>query len=154
MRHSTAAKYTDILNIMMVGEFKIYDGERIPRYPKILLLDALTKESLKNQAESISNAIRRQLKPLNDSLSYKVPKNKVRKYIGCKVYLTAEESEKLSNETQLFGIAGWYYWVQENPSNEEFIAMRLDTDSTFDFTEVNPLIPNEEEPNNGEFDYG
>ena len=152
-RHSTA-NYNDIVNIMMTGEFKIYDGERIPRYPKILLLEAPTKESLLQQAKGISNAIRRQLKPLNDSLSYKVPKNKVRKYIGCKVYLTAEESEKLSNETQLFGFAGWYYWVQENPSNEEFIAMQLNSDSTFDFTEVNPLIPNEEEPNNGEVDYG
>lgn len=152
-RHSTA-NYNDIVNIMMTGEFKIYDGERIPRYPKILLLEAPTKESLLQQAKGISNAIRRQLKPLNDSLSYKVPKNKVRKYIGCKVYLTAEESEKLSNETQLFGFAGWYYWVQENPSNEEFIAMQLNSDSTFDFTEVNPLIPNEEEPNNGEADYG
>jgi putative transposon-encoded protein len=150
MRHSTAAKYSDLLNIMMVGEFKIYDGERIPRYPKILLLEAPNKESLLQQAKSITNAIRRQLKPFNDSLAYKVPKNKVRKYIGCKVYLTAEESEKLSNETQLFGFAGWYYWVQENPSNEEFIAMQESATKVETF----PEIPNEEEPNNGVFDYG
>ena len=149
-RHSTA-NYNDIVNIMMTGEFKIYDGERIPRYPKILLLEAPTKESLLQQAKGISNAIRRQLKPLNDSLSYKVPKNKVRKYIGCKVYLTAEESEKLSNETQLFGLAGWYYWIQENPSNEEFIAMQEVATTK---VETLPIIPNEEESNNGVFDYG
>lgn len=124
MRHSTAPKYKDLLNVLFQGDCKIHAGESIPRYPKAMLLDSTNKELSKNQANCISIALIRQAKPLNDSLCHGVPSNKARRFTIRKEYLTEEESLKLITETPMCGVAGWYFWLQETPSQEEYFNLQ------------------------------
>lgn len=151
MRYSTAAKYKGLLNVLLQGDCKIYSGERIPRYPKAILLDSTNKELSKRQADYISQALIRQAKPINESLCYGISASKARRFTIRKEYLTEEESLKLITETPLCGVAGWYFWVQETPSQEEYFAEQYQLEVLAE--KQSPVIPNEEAQNNGEVDY-
>ena len=99
----------------------------------MLGVDSTNKEASKNSARAQANKMIRDLKPFNQLNWSHLPPNQRRRYSVCKEYLTAEEVNKrlVENPEQLDipalsyikDIAGWYFWIQETPSQEEFFSM-------------------------------
>ena len=130
-QHSTAKKHTELATTLFtIGSFKVYPNETIPRSIKMLGVDSTDKEASKNAARAQANKMIRDLKPFNTLNWSHLPPNQRRRYSVCKEYLTAEEVNKrlAENPEQLDipslsyyqDVAGWYFWVQETPSQEEF----------------------------------
>ena len=80
-----------------------------------------------------ANKMIRDLKSANKYQWSHLPPNQRRRYTVRKEYLTAEEvNERLKENPEqlefpfmsyLENIAGWYFWIQETPSQEEFFSM-------------------------------
>ena len=135
MYHSTAKKHGELVDILFkTALFKVYPNETIPRSIKMLGFDSTDKEASKNSAEGQANKMRRDLKQWNSFTWSHLPPNKRKRYTVRKEYLTAEEVNKRIEENPeqlenphvgyLKDIAGWYFWIQETPSQEEFFSMR------------------------------
>ena len=62
------------------------------------------------------------------------PRNLRNTYTICKEYITAAEATERvvertdSNATYFEGMAGWVFWLQQNPSEEELFRMRYQDD--------------------------
>lgn len=140
MRHySTAKKHTELATTLFtMAKFKVYPNETIPRSIKMVGVDSTDKEASKNAAIAQGNKMRRDLKLLNKAQWGNLPPRQRRRYSVCKEYLTAEEVNKrlVENPEQLDipsfsyfqDIAGWYFWIQETPSQEEFFSMQYQDD--------------------------
>ena len=139
MHHSTAKKYLELVDTLFkAAPFKVYPNETIPRSIKILGFDSPYKEASKSIADNQAHKMRRDLKPLNEFAG--VPKHKLKRYVVRKEYLTAEEVNKRIEEnpeqlefphsSYFQDVAGWHFWIQETPSQEEFFNMRYQDDST------------------------
>lgn len=135
MRYSTAKKHTDLAQTLLtICPMKVYPNERFPRSIKMLGVDATSKEASSGSARAQSNKIIRDLKTLNQFNWNHLPPNQRRRYSVCKEYLTVEEVNKRLEENPeqldipalgyLKDIAGWYFWIQETPSQEELLAMK------------------------------
>ena len=133
--YSTAKKHTDLAQTLLtICPMKVYPNERFPRSIKMLGVDAISKEASSNSAIAQGTKIRRDLKTLNQFNWSHLPPNQRRRYSVCKEYLTAEEVNKRLKEnpeqlefpfmSYLENIAGWYFWIQETPSQEEILAMK------------------------------
>lgn len=133
--YSTAKKHTDLAQTLLtICPMKVYPNERFPRSIKMLGVDARSKEASSNSAIAQGTKIRRDLKTLNQFNWSHLPPNQRRRYSVCKEYLTAEEVNKRLKENPeqldipalgyLENIAGWYFWIQETPSQEELLAMK------------------------------
>ena len=132
---STAKRHTDLAQTLLtICPMKVYPNERLPRSIKMLGVDATSKEASSNSARAQSNKIIRDLKTLNQFNWNHLPPNQRRRYSVCKEYLTAEEVNKRLKENPeqlaipslgyIEDIAGWYFWIQETPSQEELLAMK------------------------------
>ena len=140
MRHySTAKKHTELVDsLMRIAKFKVYPNETIPRSIKMLGFDSPNKEASKNSARAQANKMIRDLKSANKYQWSHLPPNQRRRYTVRKEYLTAEEvNERLKENPEqlefpfmsyLENIAGWYFWIQETPSQEEFFSMHSDAE--------------------------
>lgn len=136
MQHrSTAKRHTDLAQTLLtICPMKVYPNERLPRSIKMLGVEAISKEASSNSARAQSNKIIRDLKTLNQFNWNHLPPNQRRRYSVCKEYLTAEEVNKRLEENPeqlaipslgyIQDIAGWYFWIQETPSEEELLAMK------------------------------
>ena len=133
--YSTAKKHTDLAQTLLtICPMKVYPNERLPRSIKMLGVEAAHKEASSNYARAQGNKIRRDLKTLNQFNWNHLPPNQRRRYSVCKEYLTAEEVNKRLEENPeqldipslgyIKDIAGWYFWVQETPSEEELLNMK------------------------------
>ena len=133
--YSTAKKHTDLAQTLLtICPMKVYPNERFPRSIKMLGVDAIRKEASSNSAIAQGTKIRRDLKTLNQFNWSHLPPNQRRRYSVCKEYLTAEEVNKRLKENPeqldipalgyLENIAGWYFWIQETPSQEELLDMK------------------------------
>lgn len=133
--YSTAKKHTDLAQTLLtICPMKVYPNERFPRSIKMLGVDATSKEASSGSARAQSNKIIRDLKTLNQFNWNHLPPNQRRRYSVCKEYLTVEEVNKRLEENPeqldipalgyLKDIAGWYFWIQETPSQEELLAMK------------------------------
>lgn len=132
MHHSTAKKYLELVDTLFkAAPFKVYPNETIPRSIKILGFDSPYKEASKNSADNQAHKMRRDLKPLNEFAG--VPKHKLKRYVVRKEYLTAEEVNKRLEEnpeqyefphsSYFQNVAGWHFWIEEIPSQEEQLSM-------------------------------
>ena len=91
--------------------------------------------SVKSRADQ--NAIIRELRGLNESEKLR-PIPQRRRYMACKEYLTIEETLKRIEEnteqleypeaTYFKMFAGWYFWIQLTPSQEEYFRMQYQTE--------------------------
>ena len=135
MYHSTAKKHTELVDTLLrMGNFKVYPNETIPRSIKMLGVDSPNKEASKSSARAQANKMIRDLKPANKFQWSHLPPNQRRRYTVRKEYLTAEEVNKRLKEnpeqlefpfmSYLENIAGWYFWIQETPSQEEYFALQ------------------------------
>ena len=135
LQHSTAKKHTDLVQTLLtICPMKVYPNERFPRSIKMLGVEATSKEASINSARAQSNKIIRDLKTLNQFNWSHLPPNQRRRYSVCKEYLTVEEVNKRLEENPeqlaipalgyIADIAGWYFWIQETPSQEELLAMK------------------------------
>ena len=136
MQHrSTAKRHTDLAQTLLtICPMKVYPNERLPRSIKMLGVEAISKEASSNSARAQGNKIIRDLKTLNQFNWNHLPPNQRRRYSVCKEYLTAEEVNKRLEENPeqlaipslgyIQDIAGWYFWIQETPSEEELLAMK------------------------------
>ena len=135
LQHSTVKKHTDLVQTLLtICPFKIYPNERLPRSIKMLGVEAISKEASSTSARAQSNKLIRDLKTLNQFNWNHLPPNQRRRYSVCKEYLTAEEVNKRLKENPeqldipslgyIEDIAGWYFWIQETPSEEELLAMK------------------------------
>lgn len=135
MYHSTAKKHLELVDILFkIAPFKVYPNETIPRSIKMLGYDSPNKEASKNSAIAQQNKMIRDLKGWNKFQWSHLPPNQKRRYTVRKEYLTAEEVNKRLEEnpeqlefphsSYLKDYAGWYFWIQETPSQEEFFSMR------------------------------
>ena len=133
--YSTAKKHTDLAQTLLtICPMKVYPNERFPRSIKMLGVDAISKEASSNSAIAQGTKIRRDLKTLNQFNWSHLPPNQRRRYSVCKEYLTAEEVNKRLKENPeqldipalgyIADIAGWYFWIQETPSQEEILDMK------------------------------
>ena len=133
--YSTVKKHTDLVQTLLtICPFKIYPNERLPRSIKMLGVEATNKEASINSARAQSNKLIRDLKTFNQFNWNHLPPNQRRRYSVCKEYLTAEEVNKRLEENPeqlaipslgyIQDIAGWYFWIQETPSEEELLAMK------------------------------
>lgn len=133
--YSTAKKHTDLAQTLLtICPMKVYPNERFPRSIKMLGVDARSKEASSNSARAQGNKIIRDLKTLNQFNWSHLPPNQRRRYSVCKEYLTAEEVNKRLKENPeqldipalgyIADIAGWYFWIQETPSQEELLATK------------------------------
>lgn len=133
--YSTAKKHTDLAQTLLtICPMKVYPNERFPRSIKMLGVDARSKEASSNSARAQGTKIRRDLKTLNQFNWSHLPPNQRRRYSVCKEYLTAEEVNKRLKENPeqldipalgyIADVAGWYFWIQETPSQEELLAMK------------------------------
>lgn len=133
--YSTAKKHTDLAQTLLtICPMKVYPNERFPRSIKMLGVDAISKEASSNSAIAQGTKIRRDLKTLNQFNWSHLHPNQRRRYSVCKEYLTAEEVNKRLKENPeqldipalgyIADIAGWYFWIQETPSQEEILAMK------------------------------
>lgn len=129
MYRSTVKKHLELVDTLFkAAPFKVYPNETLPRTIKILGFDSPNKEASKNSAIAQQNKMIRDLKGLNEFPS--IPKNKRRRYTVRKEYLTAEEVNKRLKEnpeqyenphlSYLQNTAGWHFWIEETPSQEEF----------------------------------
>ena len=160
MRHSTAKKYLELVDTLFkAAPFKVYPNETIPRSKKILGFDSTDKEVSKNSAENQARKMRRDLKVANEFIWSHLPPNKRRRYTVRKEYLTAEEVNKriAENPEQLEhphlsyfqDVAGWHFWIEETPSQEEYFAMQYQQE-VLDEKQCKQLP----EETNEEIDYG
>ena len=126
MRHSTSPKYIGATSMLMHGELKVYPNGRVPRYAKNCLLPATNKEASKAQAKSIASSLGRQVRELNDLLKQGKPANKARRISICKEYLTEEKALELDEARNytIWGVAGWYFWMQDTPSQDEYFDLQ------------------------------
>ena len=135
MYHSTAKKHLELVDILFkAAPFKVYPNETISRSKKILGFDSTDKEASKNSARAQQNKMIRDLKGWNKFQWSHLPPNQKRRYTVRKEYLTAEEVNKRieENPEQLENphlsyfqdVAGWHFWIEETPSQEEFFSMR------------------------------
>ena len=133
--HSTAKRHTDLAQTLLtICPMKVYPNERLPRSIKMLGVDAPSKEASTNFARAQGNKLIKDLKTLNQFNWNHLPPNQRRRYSVCKEYLTAEEVNKRLKENPeqldipslgyIADIAGWYFWIQETPSQEEFFNMK------------------------------
>ena len=129
--YSTAKKHTELATTLFtIVKFKVYPNETIPRSIKMLGVDSTDKEASKNEAIAQHNKMIRDLKPFNTLTWGHLPTNQRRRYTVRKEYLTAEEVNKRLEEnpeqldipslSYFKDVAGWYFWVQETPSQAEF----------------------------------
>ena len=129
---STAKRHTDLAQTLLtICPMKVYPNERYPRSIKMLGVVATSKEASSNSARAQGNKIIRDLKTLNQFNWSHLPPNQRRRYAMCKEYLTAEEVNKRLKENPeqlaipslgyIEDIAGWYFWIQETPSEEELL---------------------------------
>ncbi|MBS1174997.1 MAG: hypothetical protein H6R05_1128 [Burkholderiaceae bacterium] len=139
MYHSTAKKHLELVDTLFKAAlFKVYPNETIPRSKKILGFDSPDKEASKNSAIAQQNKMIRDLKPFNKFQWSHLPPNQKRRYTVRKEYLTAEEVNKRlkENPEQLEcpelsyfpNVAGWHFWIEETPSQEEFFSMQYQTE--------------------------
>ena len=158
MRHSTVKKHLELVDTLFkAAPFKVYPNETIPRSIKILGFDSRNKEASKNSARAQANKMIRDLKPLNNIPH--IPKNQRKRYVVRKEYLTAEEVNKRleENPEQLVNphlsyfqdYAGWHFWIEETPSQEEQLAMLYQQELLAE--KQSKQLPEEE---NEEIDYG
>lgn len=133
--YSTAKKHTDLTQTLLtICPFKVYPNERFPRSIKMLGVDTTNKEASINSAIAQANKLRRDLKNLNQFNWSHLPPNQRRRYSVCKEYLTAEEVNRRLEEnpeqldmpelSYLKDIAGWYFWIQESPAQEELLSIK------------------------------
>ena len=132
---STAKKHTDLVQTLLtICPMKVYPNERFPRSIKMLGVEATSKEARSASARAQSNKLIRDLKTINQFNWDHLPPNQRRRYSVCKEYLTVEEVNKRLEENPeqlaipalgyIADIAGWYFWIQETPSQEELLAMK------------------------------
>ena len=135
LHRSTAKKHTDLAQTLLtICPMKVYPNERYPRSIKMLGVDARSKEASSNSARAQGNKIIRDLKTLNQFNWNHLPPNQRRRYSVCKEYLTAEEVNKRLKENPeqldipalgyIADVAGWYFWIQETPAQEELLATK------------------------------
>ena len=158
--HSTAKKHTELATTLLtIAKFKVYPNETIPRSIKMLGVDSTDKKASKNAAIAQHNKMIRDLKTLNQLNWNHLPANQRRRYSVCKEYLTAEEVNKRLEEnpeqldiptvSYIRDIAGWYFWIQETPSQEELFSIQYQQDVLNE--KQSPQLPEER---NEEIDYG
>ena len=157
MRHSTKPKHTHTFELLFRFECKLYPNEKVKRFPKFLLLLG-DKESTIKEAKCMQVSAVRDAKLLNKLEEHKAPKQR-QSYSVCKEYITAEEATKRLEENidnyeyphihYLKDTAGWVFWLQQNPCEEELFSMQYQQDILNE--KQSPQLPEER---NEEIDYG
>ena len=159
-QYSTTAKYKGFTELLMtIATMTTYPNEKVERTVKMLGVQSDNKEDSKKRAITMAGTIRRDLKLTNEALAKGKPISKCPRYSVCKEYLTAEEVNKRieENPEQLVNphlsyfqdYAGWHFWIEETPSQEEQLAMLYQQEVLAE--KQSKQIPEEE---NEEIDYG
>ena len=159
-QYSTTAKYKGFTELLMtIVPMTTYPAETIERTVKMLGVQSDNKEASKKRAITMAGTIRRDLKLTNEALAKDKPISKCPRYSVCKEYLTAEEVNKRIEEnkenlenphrTYIENMAGWYFWIQLTPSQEEYFSMQYQQDVLNE--KQSPQLPEE---SNEEIDYG
>lgn len=152
MTHSTVAKYQGIAQLILADGFTPYPNEPNLRTKKHLLIGSVDKAFSGKQAANLSTVLIRQLKELNEVTAGNTPKHLAERFVVSRQYIGAEELEQLrtTNVENLecpentYLAEGWYYYISiVKPILANPVAENLGMQ-----------IPNDEEPNNGEYDYG
>ena len=161
MRHSTKPKHVNASShlLMTIAPMTTYPNEKVERTVKMLGVQSDTKEDSKNRANNLTATMRRDLKLTNEAIAKGKAPAKCQRYSVCKEYLTVEEVSKRIKEnkenlenphrTYIENMAGWYFWIQLTPSQEEYFSMQYQQDI---LNEKQPLQLPEER--NEEIDYG
>ena len=158
--YSTTAKYKGFTELLMtIVPMTIYPNEKVERTVKMLGVQSDNKEDSKKRAITMAGTIRRDLKLTNEALAKGKPVSKCPRYSVCKEYLTVEEVSKRIKEnkenlenprrTYIENMAGWYFWIQLTPSQEEYFSMQYQQDILNE--KQSPQLPEER---NEEIDYG
>ena len=153
MRHSTKPKHVNAISHLLMTPITLHPNEKIKRTSKIHLVLG-DKEATLKEAKSMQKAMIREAKSLLLLEEHK-PRNLRNTYSVCKEYITAEEAAKRttertdSNATYFEGMAGWVFWLQQNPSEEELFSMQYQQDVLNE--KQSPQLPEER---NEEIDYG
>lgn len=139
MRHSTKPKHTDALKHLLLTPIILHPNERVKRSSKRQMTIG-DKETTLTEARGLQKAMIREAKSLL-LLEQHRPPEKRNTYSVCKEFLTVEEVNKRfeenldTNALYLKGFAGWVFWLQQNPSQEELFSMRYHDEVSPDCTE-------------------
>lgn len=97
--YSTAARYTGLLDLFFMQPFE----PASPNMPSCsayhCLIETKDKEGTKSQAESIAQALRRQLKPLNEAFLIGTVASKAPRYVVNKSFGASSQIE------------GWFFYI-------------------------------------------
>ena len=124
---------------LLLTPFVLHPNEKVKRTSKIQLTIGGKEETL-TDARGLQNAMIREAKSLL-LLEQHRPPEKRNTYSVCKEFLTVEEVNKRAaervdtNAIYLEGFAGWVFWLQQNPSQEELFSMRYHDEVSPDCTE-------------------
>lgn len=159
-QYSTTAKYKGFTELLMtIAPMTTYPNEKVERTVKMLGVQSDNKEDSKNRANNLTATMRRDLKLTNEAIAKGKTPSKCQRYSVCKEYLTVEEVSKRIKEnkenlenprrTYIENMAGWYFWIQLTPSQEEYFSMQYQQDILNE--KQSPQLPEER---NEEIDYG
>ena len=153
MRHSTKPKHVNASSHLLMTPIILHPNEKVKRTSKIQFVLG-DKETTLKEARCLQMAMIREAKSLLLLEEHK-PRNLRNTYSVCKEYITAEEATKRttertdSNATYFEGMAGWVFWLQQNPSEEELFSMQYQQDILNE--KQSPQLPEE---SNEAIDYG
>ena len=133
MRHSTKPKHVNASSHLLMTPIILHPNEKVKRTSKIQFVLG-DKETTLKEARCLQMAMIREAKSLLLLEEHK-PRNLRNTYSVCKEYITAEEATKKvtertdTNAIYFEAMAGWVFWLQQNPSEEELFSMRYQDDS-------------------------